>query len=238
MKTLKPIIGLTCDHVSSGGYSKYPWYALRENYCTSISKIGGMPVPLTHSLDLVDKYLDLVDGLIITGGDFDIDPSLFGDDTVHPRVQIKKDRTLFELALTKGALERNMPILGICGGHQILNVALGGSLIQHIPDDIPEALAHEQPNPRHEPGHSVTIEPNTLLKSIVQQETIMVNSAHHQAVKSPGNSLIVNAYATDGVIEGIEEPKYEFCLGVQWHPEYEISPADNKIFAHLVKASS
>ena len=131
-----------------------------------------------------------------------------------------------------------LPVLGICGGMQLLNVALGGTLIQHIPDEIPEALAHEQPNPRDEPGHEVALSADSLLRSICRSDGLAVNSAHHQAVKAVGAGLTVNAVAPDGVIEGIEAPGQRFCLGVQWHPEFAITPADRAIFSAFVAAAA
>jgi putative glutamine amidotransferase len=233
----RPVIGVTLDAEPAGGYSKLPWYALRENYADAVAEAGGVPLMLPHEPDLVAQYLDLVDGIVVTGGAFDIDPALFGAESRHATVTTKDKRTRFELALTQGAIERDMAVLGICGGQQLLAVALGGTLIQHIPDEIADALAHEQPNPRTEPGHIVQVTPGTLLSAIVGQAEIPVNSAHHQAVKSAGPNAIVNAVAPDGVIEGIEAPGKRFCLGVQWHPEYAISPADPAIFRAFIEAA-
>jgi putative glutamine amidotransferase len=129
-------------------------------------------------------------------------------------------------------------VLGICGGQQLMNVALGGTLIQHIPDEVAAALAHEQPNPRTEPGHKVRVAKGTLLHEITGTEELAVNSAHHQAAKDVGAGVVVNATAEDGVIEGIEHPGYRFCLGVQWHPEYLISPGDGRILAAFVAAAA
>jgi len=232
-----PIIGITLDSEDAGGYSKFPWYALRQNYAGAIAKAGGLPLPLPHQADLAEAYLDLLDGLLITGGDFDVDPALFGDDQMHDTVKTKDVRTGFELALSKGALKRNMPVLGICGGQQLLHVILGGKLIQHIPDAVPDALAHEQPNPRDEAGHSVMIEPGTLLHDIVDEDTLAVNSAHHQAALDAPDGVIINARAPDGVIEGMEAPAYNFCLGVQWHPEFHICEGDRKIMKAFIAAA-
>lgn len=233
----KPIIGLTLDREEGGGYSLYPWYAIRANYCTSVSNLGAIPLPLPHELTLVDAYLDMIDGLITTGGNFDIPPHMYGDSDMHHTVTTKENRTAFEFAVTKGAVERGIPILGICGGEQLLNVVLGGALIQHIPDSVKTDIAHEQPNPRTEPGHSVEIKESTMLANIVGEKTISVNSAHHQAIKRPGEGVVINAMAPDGVIEGIELPGHPFCLGVQWHPEYHVTGADTKIFEAFVTAT-
>src|SRR6185437_10802005 len=151
-------------------------------------------------------------------------------------VTTKDRRTAFELAITRGAVASDRPVLGICGGQQLLNVALGGTLVQHIPDEIPGALAHEQPNPRSEPGHRVRLLPGTLLRRIAEADELPVNSAHHQAVKEPAPGLVVDAVAEDGVIEGIEDPRRRFCLGVQWHPEYLLSDGDARLFAAFIAA--
>ena len=149
---------------------------------------------------------------------------------------LKENRTATELALVQGALARDMPVLGICGGQQLLAVALGGTLIQHIPDAVPDALPHEQPNPRDEPGHAVRLLAGTLLHRIVGGTEMRVNSSHHQAVREPGPSAVVDAAAPDGVIEGIEDSRFRFCLGVQWHPEFLIDPGDRRIFDAFINA--
>ena len=232
----RPVIGVTLDSEQPGGYSKYPWYALRQNYAEAVAAAGGLPVALAHDVALAGDYLDRIDALIVTGGAFDVDPALYGGGERHATVTLKEERTQAEMALTRGALGRNLPVLGICGGQQLLAVALGGTLIQHIPDAIPNALAHEQPNPRHEPGHAVSVVADTLLRRIVGAADLRVTSAHHQAVRDPGRYAIVNAIAPDGVIEGVEDQRYRFCLGVQWHPEYFIDPGDRRIFDALIAA--
>lgn len=233
----QPVIGLTLDSEPPGGYSKtHPWYALRENYCTAVAEAGGLPILLPHEPAQIAAYLSLIAGLVVTGGAFDVDPALFGAPSRHQSVTTKDRRTQFELAVTKGALEADKPVLGICGGQQLLNVALGGTLIQHIPDEVPNALAHEQPNPRTEPGHKVAVAPGTLLRRITQSDEMAVNSAHHQAVKDVAPGLVVDARAPDGVIEGIEDPRRRFCIGVQWHPEYGIDPGDKRLFAAFIAA--
>ncbi len=232
----KPLIGITLDSEAPGGYSRYPWYALRQNYCEAVARAGGLPLPLPHLVDQVDAYLDTIAGLVVTGGAFDVDPALFGAAERHASVTLKSGRTDFELAITRGALERNLPVLGICGGEQLLAVALGGTLIQHIPDEVAQPLAHEQPNPRHEPGHEVEVVPGTLLARIAGPGPLAVNSAHHQAVKTVPAPAVANSHSPDGVIEGIELPGRRFCLGVQWHPEFAISAADAAIFEAFIAA--
>jgi putative glutamine amidotransferase len=232
----RPVIGVTLDSEPAGGWSKLPWYALRQNYSAAVARAGGLPVLLPHEPEQAADYLERLDGLVITGGAFDIDPALFGAGSRHPTVKTKDRRTQFELAITRGALERDLPVLGICGGQQLLNVILGGTLIQHIPDEVPDALAHEQPNPRTEPGHVVRLESGTLLQRICGVGEQPVNSAHHQAARDVGADVVVSALAPDGVIEGIEAPRRRFCLGVQWHPEYAISAGDERLFDAFVAA--
>lgn len=236
--TAKKLIGVTLDEEQPGGYSKYPWYALRRNYADAVLAAGGLPVALPHDPGAADAYLDRLDALIVTGGAFDIDPALYGEAARHETVALKSGRTSAEMALLSGALARNMPVLGICGGEQLLAVALGGTLIQHIPDAIADALPHEQPNPRHEAGHEIRIVEGTLLHQIVGTMRMNVNSSHHQAVRAAPARAIVNAMAPDQVIEGIEAPDFRFCLGVQWHPEFLIDRGDRRIFDALIGACS
>jgi len=232
----RPIIGVTLDSEQPGGYSKYPWYALRQNYADAIVAAGGLPMALPHDAALAADYLDRIDALVVTGGAFDVDPALYGDGERHATVTLKQGRTAAEMALTQGALARDLPVLGICGGEQLLAVALGGTLMQHIPDSVADALEHEQPNPRHEPGHPVAVVTGTLLHRIVGATQMHVNSAHHQAVRAPGPHAVVNATAPDSVIEGLEDTRYRFCLGVQWHPEFFIDPGDRRIFDAFIAA--
>ena len=181
--------------------------------------------------------LAAVDALVVTGGAFDVDPALYGASGTHATVTLKQGRTAAERAMLDAALARDVPILGICGGEQLLAVALGGTLVQHIPAELPEAADHEQKHPRHEPAHGVSLHPGTLLRSIVGRESMQVNTSHHQAVRTPGREMRVNATAPDGVIEGVEHPGRRFCLGVQWHPEFLIDPGDTLIFAALIEAA-
>lgn len=256
----RPVIGLTMDSEEPGGYSKFPWLALRLNYAGSVTRAGGLPFPLPPvdfhaSVDgpaskdgkdgeppLITEFLSRIDGLIVTGGAFDVDPALFGEAEKHASVTTKDRRTRFEFALIRGALARDMPVLGICGGQQLLHVVLGGKLIQHIPDAVPNALAHEQPTPRDEPGHDIDILEGSLLHRLTGTTKMAVNSAHHQAVLGgPGNipdGVIVNCHAPDGVVEGIEAPEKRFCLGVQWHPEFFISEGDHAILEALIREAA
>jgi putative glutamine amidotransferase len=236
---LTPVIGITLDSESGGAdeYSKFPWYALRHNYVSSVVKAGGLPLLLPHEPDLLDIYADDIDGLLITGGNFDVDPAMYGASAQHETVTTKDGRTTFEMAMLQRALKQDTPVLGICGGQQLLHVALGGKLVQHIPASFNDPLAHEQPNPRDEVGHGVEIIEDTLLHQIVGERHIQVNSAHHQAVEDEPAGVKINARAPDGVIEGCEATNMTFCLGVQWHPEFEITKSDVRILAAFVQAA-
>jgi putative glutamine amidotransferase len=241
MPNAKPVIGVTLDAEQPGGYSSAPWYALRQNYCGSLAEFGATPLALPHLVDAADRYLDLCQGIVVTGGGFDVDPSLYGAGSVHETVKTKPVRTQFEWALVQGAIARGMPVLGICGGEQLLAVVLGGTLVQHIPAEIENALDHSPERKVHDPvgsvaAHEVAVAPGSLLARIAGAARFGVNSSHHQAVKSAGPSLIVSATAPDGVVEAIEHPGQRFCLGVQWHPEYLRGEADRAILAAFVAA--
>ena len=229
----RPFLGLTLDSEPSGGFAATPWYALRRNYAEALVEAGGLPVLLPHHPDLVGAYLDRLDGVVISGGAFDIDPALYGAPRAAATRALKPERTAFELALVRGALERNLPLLGICGGAQVLAVALGGTLIQHLAGGV----AHEGSGPADRAAHSVTVVPGSRLAAIVRAEEILVNSTHHQAIANPPPGLVVSARAADGVIEAIEVPGQAFCLGVQWHPEYRIGTADHALLAALVETT-
>ena len=235
--TKSPLIGITVDSEEPGVYSNKPWFALRQNYCSAVTNAGGTVVMLPHDSGASERYADLLDGLLVSGGNFDVDPGLFGASERHATVKTKDKRTAFEADITNAMLAHDKPVLGICGGQQLLHVVLGGTLVQHIPDAVPGALAHEQPNPRDEPGHTVAVVPDTLLHRIVGTDELPVNSAHHQAAAHDGDAVVINAVAPDGVVEGIESPAHRFCLGVQWHPEYDVSDGDAKIFRAFIKAS-
>lgn len=232
----RPLIGITLDFQTKDTYSPYPWYALRTHYSSAIMQHGGLPVHLCHEMGAVEDYISRVDGLLFTGGDFDIDPQFYGQEKKHERVIPCETRTNFEMALMKAALNQQKPILGICAGEQLMNVILGGTLIQHIPDTIENCLEHEDP-PHNTVSHSVAIKKDTLLHKIVQKEELMVNTSHHQAVGTVGKDVIINAVAPDGVIEGIEYTGHPFCLGVEWHPEYLLTDGDHAVMQSLVDAA-
>ncbi len=228
-----PIIGITLDYENNGGYSKFPWYAIRENYLSCLHKFGAIPFPLFHQSSLNDYFLKTLDGLVITGGNFDINPALYSETTDGSR-NIKNKRTNFEIEIFKKFLQSSKPILGICGGEQLMNVATGGDLIQDIKTSIGTSIEHEQTNPRNEVSHEVDIKNNSKLFQIIKEDIIKVNSAHHQSVKKIGENFTASAYASDEVIEAIEHTQHPWCLGIQWHPEFVITDADIAIVRDFI----
>ncbi len=228
-----PIIGITLDFENNGGYSKFPWYAIRENYLTCLYRFGAIPFPILHENSINSSLLKILDGLVITGGNFDIDPKLYSENDGGSR-NIKNKRTNFEMDIFQKFLDTTKPILGICGGEQLMNVSSGGNLIQDINNSIQTKINHEQQNPRDEISHEVSIKLDSKLYNIVKSKKIKVNSAHHQSVNNLGKDFISSASASDGIIEAIENVKHPWCIGLQWHPEFLITKADIAIIEDFV----
>lgn len=243
MKSDKAIIGIIPDYKSGSkeGYSVRPYYVLRCNYSEMISKNKAAPVIITYDCQAIDDYLNLLDGLMIVGGYFDIHPKRYGEKKIHPTVKLNPIREDFEYQIASKAIKTDMPILGICNGMQLINVLHGGKIMQHIPDEK-KFIDHEQSHdPKYNdynlPYHQVQIEPDTMLHQIVKQKSVKTNSSHHQAVKNAGRNIKVSARANDGIIEAIEKTNHPFCVGIQWHPEFNASKADQKIFNAFIKAA-
>ena len=217
----RPNIGITPDYQPRPADSGTPRYELKAAYADAVFRAGGLPfvMPYTDDPAGVDAYLERISGLLLTGGAFDIPPESYGDTVREGMGETKPQRTAFEQALLVAALRRNMPVLGICGGMQLLNVVLGGTLIQDIRTELPEAKDHEQKHDRTQPHHPVDVKDATVLADLMGRGQVMANSTHHQAVKAVGENVKVCAVAPDGVIEAIESTTHAFALGVQWHPE-------------------
>lgn len=238
------MIGITPDTGRSpsadSGKQAEPLIVLQERYARAILEAGGVPLilPVFPSRPAIRKLLDRLDGVLLSGGNFDIHPRIYGEEPIEALGEIKEERTQFELGLVSLALERDLPLLGVCGGEQAINVALGGSLYQDIAIQLPKAGEHERGDPKDRGGHRVRIHDGTKLKQILGRKDLEVNTTHHQAVKELGKGLIINATAEDGVVEGIESREHPFVLGVQWHPEW-LTAGDKlqrKIFASFVSA--
>ena len=210
-----------------------PEIFLKESLVERVVRAGGMPFLLPPSHVHVEEYCKWVvrhmDALIISGGAFDIDPSHYGE-KVEGRIDRRdEERTILELSLARAALEHNIPVLGICGGMQVLAVACGGALIQDIHARFPSALEHEQPTDPAEGWHDVHA--SGILKEIYNTEVISVNSTHHQAVCEYERYSVVGR-SDDGIIEAISISNHPFALGVQWHPEL----LRDSLFSHLIQA--
>lgn len=199
-------------------------YELKTSYSDAILRAGGLPfiIPYTGDAQALDAYLDRVSGVVITGGAFDVPAELYGETAREGMGPTKPERTTFEMALLKAALTRRMPIVGICGGMQLINVAFGGTLVQDLKLELPSAANHQQQHDRAQPLHPVEVRDGSLLAECVGKGQLMVNSTHHQALKAVGKGLSASAVAPDGVIEGIESKEAGFVVGVQWHPEQMI----------------
>ncbi len=238
----RPSIAITPDWTEATSSVLFPHYELKVTYAEAVLRAGGLPFVLPYVDDptCVEAYLDRVSGVVITGGAFDIPPQAYGETAREGMGVTKEGRTAFETALMRAALKRNMPVLGICGGMQLLNVVQGGTLYQDIGREMPEAREHEQKHDRAQPQHPVDVREGSLLSEAVGKGQLMVNSTHHQAVKTPGNQLLTSAVSPDGVIEAIESSAHAFAVGVQWHPEYLLNslPVHGglyKIFIHKAR---
>ena len=212
-----PRIGLNCDVAEAE--SAQETLTLGWRYVEGVLRAGGLPVVLPPVGDgqLVERSLEGLDGLVLVGGR-DYDPALYGQPK-HPATKLlAKRRMSFDVALARAALARGLPVLGICGGAQLLNIALGGSLVQDIASGVPNARVHTREG-SEERFHSVDVVVGSRLAGIVGAGDLEVNTSHHQAVAEPGRGLRVVARAPDGVTEAVEGTGEAFVLGVQWHPE-------------------
>jgi len=209
----RPRIGIPVDLDEGAGR-----HEIGRGYADAVLQAGGLPILLPPAPEAARDYLAACDGLLVAGGAFDIAPERYGETRRAARLgPTRPARTDFEWAMAEAALGAGVPVLGVCGGMQLLNVVRGGTLHQHLPDDL--GADHEQAAPKDVPSHLVEIEPGTLLARLVGEEPLPVNSTHHQAVSRPGAGVRVSARAPDGVVEALEVPGLPFALGVQWHPE-------------------
>jgi putative glutamine amidotransferase len=220
---MRPLIGITTYVTrASYGYWVHDAALLPLDYVTAVDRAGGRPLLVPPMLGGVEETLDALDGLILSGGS-DLDPELYGDDPHPETFGVDRLRDDAELALLSAALERELPVLGICRGIQVLNVGCGGTLHQHLP----EVVGHE--GHKKTPAgdflvHEVEIEPETRLSALLGDQS-RVMSHHHQGLRVLGEGLVASAHAEDGAIEAIELPGSRFALGVLWHPEVGADPA-------------
>lgn len=229
----RPRIGVTLD--ADEGSDRY---VLKASYVDAVLAAGGLPILLPHAPEPAAAYLALLDGLVVTGGAFDVPPELYGEATRKECGPTKPARTAFEKDVLAAALAARLPVLGVCGGMQLLNVVQGGTLYQDLVADA-GLPGHEQPAPKDLPSHEARVTPGTHLAALVGPAPLAVNSTHHQAVREPGGGVLVSARAPDGVIEAIELPDLPFALGVQWHPEACLrhDPRHGALYRGLVQAA-
>ncbi len=238
-----PLIGITgWKSEPYGPLARYT-YNLNENYIRAVQAAGGLPVtisPLLQENELHELFARL-DGLLLSGGG-DIDPAIFGQPRHRATHRVSDERDRAELALARWALAEDKPVLAICRGIQMMNVAAGGTLIQDIPDQVSKRVVHTYSDEtlRDFIAHMVRVEAGTRLASILGATEVPVNSWHHQSCQEPGHGLVYTAWAPDGVVEGAEAPGRRFVICVQWHPEEMFrSRADMlALFRALVEAST
>lgn len=231
----RPLIGVTADR-NKPSIDPESNYFVRRNYCSAIQQAGGVPLILPYDIEGVEQLIGLLDGLVITGGMFDIAPSLYGGPRLDGIV-LKSDRTAFELMLLQQGLVQDMPILGICGGMQLIGVALGSSLFQDLPAERPDGMEHMQSHSCTQAQHKILIEPDSILFRALGRSSLEINSLHHQALKDVVAPLRITAWSEDGVVEAIESSNHSFCIGTQWHPEYGVDQRESMIFKSLVDAA-
>ncbi|GAK60942.1 peptidase C26 [Candidatus Vecturithrix granuli] len=244
---MRPIIGMTGTTATTFDQGITRLLPTQEvgyrTYVHAVVTSGGAPffIPLVREQSVIERLITKLDGLLLTGG-ADINPLYFHSEP-HPNLGlIDQEKDELELRITKLALEADIPILGICRGIQVLNVANGGTLYQDIFSEIPTAplLKHRQQAPMTTLTHSMKIEPGTHLHEMLQQTAILVNSHHHQAVKDVAPDFRITARATDGIIEGIELPSRKFVVGVQWHPEgsFQEDTYAQRLFQAFIQAAT
>lgn len=240
--TSRPIIGLTTCRKTFPQSIPMPVQALTPAYINAVAAAGGAPllIPLGLDEEILDALLDLLDGLVLTGGG-DISGECYQSEHPDLILDVDDDRDRTELFLARQSLARNKPLLGICRGHQLLNVALGGTLYEDVLKLMPGAVQHEYYNikPREYLAHTVEVAADSQLSATIGQREAHVNSLHHQGIRDLAPGLKAVAHAPDGLIEGIEVPHSPFAIGVQWHPEnlYQSDPAMLALFRGLVDAA-
>ena len=214
-----------------------------EDYLESVRRAGGEPVEVAIGSEPPERLLDRVDALLLTGGG-DVDPALYGE-TAHATFEAAESgRDGYEIALARAAVDRGIPFLAICRGMQVLNVAMGGTLFQDIPSEVPGALDHAVPKTRVQIAHEVWVSKGSAISTLLADhmedgETCYVNSRHHQAVKDVAPGFEVTATSPDGVVEAMERRDAPFCVAVQWHPENFWRTGEfRELFEGLVKAAN
>lgn len=237
MPDSQPLIGITADIAGHPEEQGERAYMVRRNYADAVIRAGGLAVILPYDPDRAGETVARIDGLLVTGGRFDLPPEWYGGAPTTGASVLKRDRSMAERALIAAALAADLPVLGICNGMQLLGVMHGAPVIEHIPRDVPGALEHMAPDTPHEARHDVRFASNSGLADLAGADRAAVNSVHHQALR-PAPGLRTAATAPDGVVEAIEILGHRFCYGLQWHPEYGVSQTDDAILRGFVAAAA
>jgi len=234
----KPVIGITGAYVFHNKFMEGTY--VHHDYQKVIAANGGIPIILPFLAEnLVEEMIDQCDAILFSGGE-DVDPKFYGQDPHQKLGETIPLRDKWEMSLLEKAMEKKKPILAICRGIQLLNAALGGSLIQDIPSNVKNSIQHSQTVNRSWDFHWVTIDEGSKLANILQETKLRVNSLHHQAIDRLAESLKVTAKSSDGIIEAVEHIYYDnFLVGIQWHPESMAATDEkmNKIFAEFIKSA-
>lgn len=238
---MRPIIGIPCRFILRDG-TKRPTYGSNQAYVQAIEDAGGISVliPYVQSLPELDHILERLDGVLLPGG-ADIQPLHYREDPLAELISFSPELDALELALTRYALQKDLPILGICRGTQMLNVALGGTLYQDIQQNCTQSMKHlYHDQPRSTLVHEVCLDPQSRMARLLNDSQFAVNSLHHQAVKKPGAGVQVIGWAEDNIAEAIEVEGYHFVMGLQCHPEeiYKQVPACARLFQAFIEACS
>jgi putative glutamine amidotransferase len=242
---LTPVIGVTAnlreDPKSEEQRPLGHFVRADFDYVDGVVGAGGIPMVLPPIVEMAEKVAGRIDGLLLSGGS-DLDPSYYGEEPVPELNPTVPKRDAFEMSLVEHALERGVPVFGICRGLQVLNVALGGTLYQDLPSQLhPDLIAHRQQVPKWQWTHEVEVDGNSKVAGIMETNDIRVNSYHHQAIKDLSGDLVAVAHSSDGVIEAAESPNLSerWLVGVQWHAEAmrDVGPENRNLFrAHVVAA--
>jgi putative glutamine amidotransferase len=232
METHTPLIGIT-----TYGRDENQAFSLPAAYVDAVRRAGGMPVLIPPGEPNLAALLARVDGLILAGGG-DMDPALYNGSPHETIYMIDPERDGSELALVQWVVQSETPTLGICRGAQVINVALGGTLIEHLPDEVGEEVLHRLP-PRKPAQHHIEVASDSKLAGILDAEHVASISWHHQAIRQPASGLQVVAQAPDGTIEAAEKPDHPWLVAVQWHPELTAAedPVQQRLFDALVAAA-
>lgn len=230
MPNLRPLIGISVRYDRQDGS-----YRLKKAYVDAVETAGGAAVLLGGTAESAQGALPRLDGVVLTGGG-DIEPHHFGEAPHAALGPLEPERDVYELELARLAHAQGVPVLGICRGCQVMAVSAGAGLYQDIPSQSPSEINHFQAEARAAMTHTVQILPGTRLREIIGQESIDVNSFHHQSARTVPHGQVQSAEAPDGILEGFEDPSHPFWIAVQWHPEdlYLHSDAARSLFTALV----